>query len=145
MKPDNIDNINYRHTLPVQIRFNDIDMFGHLNNNVYLQFFDQGKYAYFRQFMDGTFGSEPTAPVVANINVDFHRPAHIDDKLIVSTAVTEIGESSIIMHQKITDAQGNTNCTARVVMVNIDTRTGQPTPVSHAWRKCLSEFESREF
>lgn len=144
MKHDDCENIEFRHKMPVQIRFNDIDMFGHLNNNVYLQFFDLGKYAYFRQFMNDTFGSEPTVPVVANINVNFHQPAHIDDTLTVSTAVTEIGESSIVMRQQITDENGELKCSARIVMVNINTQTGASTPVSDAWRSCLSEYESKK-
>ena len=36
----------FRHRQPVQIRFNDIDIFGHLNNSVYLQFMDLGKAEY---------------------------------------------------------------------------------------------------
>jgi len=31
---------NYRHVLPLQIRFNDVDKFGHVNNTVYFQFYD---------------------------------------------------------------------------------------------------------
>ena len=29
---------DYRHVLPLQIRFNDVDKFGHVNNTVYFQF-----------------------------------------------------------------------------------------------------------
>lgn len=140
-----VQEIEYRHILPVEIRFNDIDMFGHLNNTVYLQFFDQGKYAYFRQFMDGTFGSEPTAPVVANINVDFHQPTYIDDKLTVCTSITEIDESSMVMRQIIKDEKGNIKSSARTVMVNVDLKTGLPTPVSAAWRAKLSAYEQTDF
>lgn len=137
-------NTEFRHKLDVQLRFNDIDMFGHLNNTVYLQFFDQGKYAYFRQFMEGTFGSEPTAPVVANINVDFIAPAHIDDRLTVSTAITAIADSSMVMEQHITDASGALKCAARTVMVNIDMRRGVPVTVDERWRKMISAFEGRD-
>lgn len=146
MKKEQLPDINsFRHRLPVQLRFNDIDMFGHLNNTIYLQFFDQGKYAYFRSFMDGPFGSEPTAPVVANINVDFHQPAFIDDRLTVLTAITAIAESSMVLEQLIVDDKDNVKCSARTIMVNIDTKTGQPTPVSSAWRTKLSTFENKEF
>ena len=36
------DNISYRHTLPIQLRFGDFDRFGHVNNVVYFQFYDLG-------------------------------------------------------------------------------------------------------
>ncbi len=42
----------FNHRLELQIRFNDIDMFGHLNNSVYLQFFDLGKMNYFNTVLE---------------------------------------------------------------------------------------------
>lgn len=29
------EDIKFRHTMPVQIRFSDVDQFGHMNNSVY--------------------------------------------------------------------------------------------------------------
>lgn len=133
-------------TIPVQIRFNDVDMFGHVNNAVYLQYLDMGKYAYFRSMMDGgDFGSEPTAPVVANINIDFMSPAHIDDSLSVHTCVSDVGDSSITLQQSIVDAAGEEKCRARVIMVNVDTRTGRPVTVSDLWRKRFGTEEGKQF
>ncbi len=135
----------FHHSIPVQIRFNDVDMFGHLNNTVYVQFLDQGKYAYFRQFMDGPFGSTPTAPVIANINVDYIEPAHIDDRLSVCTAITSVGDSSLVLEQIIEDDSHRVKCRARTVMVNIDMRKGIPVTVDDNWRKLIGDFEGRDF
>lgn len=143
MKEKELPEINFHHRMGVQIRFNDIDMFGHLNNSVYIQFFDMGKYAYFRQFMTDTFGSEPTAPVVANINCDFLEPAKIDERLEVLTAITEIADSSMVLQQRIISSAGRVKCTARTIMVNIDLATGRPTTVSDEWRKKISDYENR--
>ena len=143
MKEKELPEINFHHRMGVQIRFNDIDMFGHLNNSVYIQFFDMGKYAYFRQFMTDTFGSEPTAPVVANINCDFLEPTKIDERLEVLTAITEIADSSMVLQQRIVSSAGRVKCTARTIMVNIDLATGRPTTVSDEWRKRITDYENR--
>lgn len=143
MKEDKLPKINFRHRLPVQIRFNDVDMFGHINNSVYLQFLDMGKYAYFRQFMTDTFGSEPTAPVVANINCDFIEPTKIDERLEVLTAITDIADSSMVLDQRVVSASGRVKCSARTIMVNIDLANGRPTTVSDLWRKRISDYESQ--
>ncbi len=132
-------------TLPVQIRFNDIDMFGHLNNTVYLQFFDMGKYDYFRDLMDGPFGTGGTAPVVANINCNFLAPTLIDERLEVRTAVESIADSSFVLVQSIVAADGSEKAEARTVMVNIDLKTGRPVTVDAAWRARLSAAEGRDF
>lgn len=142
MKDNKLPEINFRHRLPVQIRFNDIDMFGHLNNSIYLQFLDMGKYAYFRQFMTDTFGSEPTAPVVANINCDFIEPTKIDERLEVLTAITNIADSSMVLDQRIVSSTGRVKCSARTIMVNIDLTTTRPVTVSDLWRKRINDYES---
>ena len=36
-------NNGFRHVLPIQIRFNDVDKFGHVNNTVYFQFYDTAR------------------------------------------------------------------------------------------------------
>ena len=33
----------FRHSITVQLRFNDFDMLGHLNNSMYFSYFDIGK------------------------------------------------------------------------------------------------------
>ena len=37
------EDIKFRHTMPVQIRFSDVDQFGHMNNSVYFSFVRFGK------------------------------------------------------------------------------------------------------
>lgn len=38
---------NYRHHQPIQLRFNDIDMLGHVNNTLYFEYMDMAKTRYF--------------------------------------------------------------------------------------------------
>ena len=38
-----MEEIKFNHTLPIQLRFNDVDKFGHVNNTVYFSFYDLSK------------------------------------------------------------------------------------------------------
>lgn len=143
MKQTDLPHIDFHHRLPVQIRFNDVDLFGHVNNTVYLQFFDMGKYAYFRQLMPLGLTSESTAPVIVNINCDFLEPTLIDEQLEVLTAITAIADSSMTLEQRIVAADGHVKCVARTIMVNIDLSTGRPATVSDKWRQMIAKFEGK--
>ena len=134
----------FYHHIPVQIRFNDVDLFGHLNNSVYVEFFDMGKLLYFKQFMGGHFEKQASVPVVATINCTFCTPTYIDDRLEVYTAVASIGEKSLVLEQRIIDSYKNVKCIATTHMVNVDAKTGRPVPVTDEWRKAISEYEHRE-
>lgn len=38
-----MEEIVFHHALPIQLRFNDVDKFGHVNNTVYFSFYDLGR------------------------------------------------------------------------------------------------------
>ena len=42
--------VQFRHTLPLQIRFNDVDTLGHVNNTVYFSFYDLVYHHHQREF-----------------------------------------------------------------------------------------------
>lgn len=138
---DKKKNINYRHRLDVQKRFNDFDMFGHLNNTVYFEYLDMAKYDYFKQFMSGAFGTEPTVPVVLKIEALFLAPVHIDDCVEVHTAVTALGDTSLTLSQRIVDSKGAVKFSAETIMVNINVKTTQPETISDSWRNEFLNYE----
>lgn len=134
----------FRHRQPVQLRFNDIDMLGHLNNSVYIQLMDLGKANYFHQFIDGRLDHDNLAIVVANINCDFHAPAYLEEPLEVLTAVESMSEKSLRLEQRIVNADtGEVKCRAITTMVNIDPSTGHAVDITPHWRQLISTFEQR--
>lgn len=135
----------FRHRQPVQLRFNDIDMLGHLNNSVYIQLMDLGKANYFHQFIKGRLDHDKLAIVVANINCDFHAPAYLEEPLEVLTAVESMSEKSLRLEQRVVNSEsGEVKCRAITTMVNIDPKTGRAVDITPEWRKLLSDFEQRE-
>ena len=64
------ENIKYHHQLPIQLRFNDVDRYGHVNNNAYFSFYDLGKVDYFNLVLKIYNGKPDVVPVIANINAD---------------------------------------------------------------------------
>ena len=136
----------FHHRQPVQIRFNDIDMLGHLNNSIYMQFMDLAKAAYFAQFMEGgRFDWGEVTLVIANINCDFYNPTYINEELEVLTAVESMSHSSLRLEQRVVNAAtGQVKCRATTVMVNIDPKTTRSRPITDEWRRRLSDYEGRE-
>lgn len=63
----------FRHTMPVQIRFSDVDQFGHMNNSVYFSLYDLAKTTYIKDVF-GSADWSKLAIVVANINANFFMP-----------------------------------------------------------------------
>ena len=135
----------YRHVLDVQLRFNDADLFGHVNNSVYLQFFDLAKFDYFRTVTGEGFEIKDIALVVVNINCDFFAPSFIEEKLQVKTATIKIGDRSLVIEQRILSPETEeVKCVGRTVMAGFNLATNTSASIDANSRAHIETYEGRE-
>lgn len=136
----------FRASVPIQIRFNDIDALGHINNNVYFSFFDLGKITYFENLKASYVSWIEGMIVVARIEVDFIVPVFYKEDIVVETKVSKIGNKSAVFLQQIRNPSTDEvkcKCTSVVVAYNSETMSAMPIP--EVWRNAMSDFEGRSF
>lgn len=132
----------FKHTLPLQIRFNDIDMLGHLNNSVYFNFFDLGKSYYFEAVKGCRIDWRSADIVIANLNTDFLIPVFFNEAIVVQTAVTEIGNKSLRMTQRIINPDTQQiKCVCTTIMVGFDVKTSTAKQISDEWKTAIMAYE----
>ncbi|MBQ7635461.1 MAG: acyl-CoA thioesterase [Bacteroidaceae bacterium] len=132
----------FHHSLPIQIRFSDVDRFGHVNNNAYFAYYDLGKQEYMRAVLGPDVFDSEIIPVVANINADFFLPLHYGDTVCVETAVTHLGNKSFTLEQQAVNiATGEVYCRCRTVMVCVRRSDGQSIPIPERSRRLIEEYE----
>lgn len=133
-----------RHAVQVQIRFSDIDLMGHVNNNAYMSYLDIGKTRYMIDVTPGGADVRNDNVVIVNVNVDFVGPTYLYDHIEVRTAVTAISEHSLVMEQRIVCPEtGDVRCIARTVLVGFDKATATTRPISPEWIEAIERYESR--
>lgn len=137
------DEINFKHVIPVQIRFSDVDQFGHMNNSVYFSLYDLAKTSYLRD----VFGPQDWtkfAMVVANINADFLAPVYFTDDLVIETTVLHLGNKSFTLLQRAVDKDTKeVKCQCRTVMVAFDIEQQLPIPIPQDYKESISKFEGK--
>ena len=137
-----MDNIKFNHTTPIQLRFNDFDALGHVNNSVYFSFYDLGKTSYFDEVVPGATSSKEVGVVIANIQVSFLLSVYPGENVAVETAVVEIGNKSFKLLQQLIDVDTkDVKCICQTVMVCFDAKTKSSHPISDEWRKAMADFE----
>lgn len=133
----------FRHCVKLQIRFTDVDMFGHVNNNVYLSMMDLGKLSYYNAVMEGNLDFHNIAMVVVNINSSFFAPTYITEHIEVWTTVKSISEHSFTLDQRIINSDnGQVKCMAQTVLCALDS-DGQTASLAPEWIEALHKFEER--
>ncbi|MCH5246809.1 MAG: acyl-CoA thioesterase [Muribaculaceae bacterium] len=86
----------------VELRFNDFDMLGHLNNAVYLELTDLAKARYMQELL-GEIDWRNLDLAIVNINSSFYAQIFPDDHVDVLTGVQAIGDHSFTLEQRIVD------------------------------------------
>ena len=129
-------------TLPIQIRFNDIDAMGHINNNIYFSYFDLGKTTYFDNIRPTVVSWTDGLIVVAHIEVDFLSPIYYKENVVVDTKITRLGDKSGTFLQQIRNVKnGDIKCRCTTVFVTYDAHTQASIPIPDDWRDAISKHE----
>ena len=132
----------FRHRTPVQLRFNDVDAFGHINNSVYFALYDLAKTEYLRDVFDPDFTRKDIRPVVANVNADFIHPVYYGDNIEIQTAVTHLGNTSFVISQQAIDVdKKRVVCKCRTVMVCFSVGEQMPVRLPDELRTRFQEYE----
>jgi acyl-CoA thioester hydrolase len=138
-----MDKFRFNHSTPIQLRFNDFDALGHVNNSVYFSFYDLGKTSYFDEVMPDVSAGNEVGVVIANIQVSFLLPVYPGENVAVETAVVKIGNKSFKLLQQLIDVDTNeVKCICQTVMVCYDAKTKSTYPVSDKWRKAMADYEN---
>src|SRR5579859_1999028 len=119
-----------------------MDAFGHVNNVVYLRWFESARIAYFERA--GILSQMPEAgPILARQEIDYRFPLRHPDRLFVSATATKLGNTSLTMalqlrshaHERAIAAEG------LAVIVWFDYRIGRKAPLSDDLRKRIEALE----
>jgi acyl-CoA thioester hydrolase len=133
----------FRVKAPVEVRFRDVDMMGHVNNAVYLTYFEVARAHYWRALGE-TEDARIRTFVVARAECDFLSPAHLGDDLACGVRMAAIGRTSFtfeyLLHEK---KEGRAVARGRTVQVMYDYQKASPRPIEDAFRKAIAAFEGR--
>ena len=139
MNPNTLPPLSeFRHSIDLQIRFNDIDILGHLNNTVYFSFFDTGKAYFFESIMKSRMDWQRVESVIANIDCAYVSPVYFGDSIEVRTRCTGIYDKSFKIQQVIVDKNpGEPKAAAETIMVSFNPDTKQSMEIPALWREAL--------
>lgn len=127
---EHLDADSFRHVVPLQLRFNDIDVLGHVNNNAQLALFDVGKTEFDKTLRGSLADWNKVETVIVNINCTFMQQILFTDPMEVRTKVKKIGERSFVLQQILRNSATGVICSvAESVMVSIDFDSRESKPI----------------
>jgi acyl-CoA thioester hydrolase len=132
----------YRHVYAQEVAFRDLDVFGHVNNAVYLTYIENARIGYARQVL-GIESLEGLLLIVASVKVDFRSRANLGETLEIGSRTTRVGKKSFDLEHEIRSQDGRLVAEVSTTLVAFDYDADTTMPVPPDWRERIENYESR--
>jgi acyl-CoA thioester hydrolase len=137
---------NFRFSLPVEVRFADLDALGHLNNAKYLTYAEQARILYVQQICGWDGDWKKLGMILARTEIDYKLPIAFGDAVVVYIRTSRIGGKSFdldyLMSRQRGDNAPEIAATIKTIMVSYDYEQDISIPVPQRWREAMLAYES---
>ena len=117
------------HEKRIEIRWSDLDVYGHVNNAIYLTYLEEVR----DEWLGGRLG-DPDAIwnwVLARVEIDYRRELALkDDVAVASCRLDRVGNSSVATREEVRTADGELAAEAKAVLVARDRESGRSRPLT---------------
>lgn len=107
------------YTTSIEIRFSDLDAYGHVNSAVYFTYLETARVKLFSDFFREV-STQGIFTVVARASCDFKIPVTLYDPLQITVRVAKLGRASFDLEYRLHDGRETTYATAMTTMVCFD-------------------------
>jgi len=132
------------HRHPIRVYFEDTDAGGMAYHANYLRWAERARTESLRVLglpHQDMIARHNTLLVVRRVEVEYWRPARLDDSLVVETAILRVTGAQIGLDQTVRHAPGGEEHEAlarlRVGLVAVDRTSLKPVPIPEPWRSTL--------
>ncbi len=127
----------------MQVRWSDVDLFGHVNNGAFLRYLDDARFMLFAHMgVDEAGAMTASLLVVVKHEIDYVAPLTFRQRAFaVDVWVTKVGRSSVDFAYRIGEPDAETDFVrARSRMVQLDYATRKPRAFTNEERANLLRF-----
>lgn len=123
--------------MPLQIRFTDIDIFGHVNNAIYAEWFDTARFTFVKTVLP-ELDPKGKCMVMVHLETNFRKQILFEDKVQIETRIEKIGNRSVGISQQIVNLEtGDIHADSYGIVSTYDAAVQASIPMPDSWRAKL--------
>lgn len=127
----------------IHVRFSDLDVLGHVNNNVYLSYFEIARVHYFGMLLGKNYNWRENGVVLLKNEVEYLRPVFLNDEVYVKMFVDHIGNKSFTLSYELT-VNGILSSKGSSVLVAYNGIRQESIPIPEEMRKALLKLKAEQ-
>jgi len=137
---------DFRFSRRLDVRFRDLDGMNHVNNAVFLTYFEQGRVGYFQALglaaEPGLSATRQFPFILAEIRCRFLSPLRFGETPVIHLRTARVGTKSFNFQYLISvEEDGRAVATGESIQVYYDYETEQSAPVPQHLRDAIAAYE----
>lgn len=132
----------FRFKMNLNIRWGDMDAMRHVNNAVYLTYFEEARIYYFGDALQ--LNPSEIRFILASVHIDYLKPMIFPNPAFIYTRISKFGIKSMEMHHLVTSiVNGNEELSAKgySVLVSFDYKTNQTVLTPESLKEKIRDYE----
>ncbi|MFO7766494.1 MAG: thioesterase family protein [Pelovirga sp.] len=128
----------FEYTTSIDIRFADLDAYGHVNNAIFFTYLEHARVKLFQHYF-GAFLDSSLLFLVVRAECDYNAPITLQDPLLITLTVEQLRHTSFTFSYRLHDGRGREFATARTVMVGYDPQAKKPVALPVQIRETFAQ------
>ncbi len=132
--------------LHIQVRFFDCDMLQHVNNAVYLNYFEEARIHYFRELLGADWDWKTHGVLLRKNELEYIKPVFLNDDVTIQISTQHIGNKSFTLYYELT-VNGDLRTTGSSILVCYNNQTHEsiliPEQMKIALQLMISKTEQK--
>lgn len=120
----------------VQVRFSDLDILGHVNNSVYLTYFELARVEYFQQLLGVKWDWNSYGMLLKKNEIEYHKSVLLHDEPEITIFTAHIGTKSFTFEYEIR-VNGELYTIGSSLMICYDASKNQTIEIPEKLKKSL--------
>ncbi len=134
--------------VPCLVQWGEMDAYQHVNNVVYLRWFETGRAAYFDRANLWGLGNAPSgvAPIFHSVSCRYRLPVTYPDEVEIGVRVKEVqADRFVVEHAVYSRRHARVAAEGEGVVVSFDYAAQAKAPIPDEWRRAFERIEGRGF
>lgn len=127
----------------IQVRFSDLDVMGHVNNSVYLSYFEYARVYYFGILLGKEWDWNSSGVLLVKNEVEYLIPILLNDTPEITIGLENIGTKSFCLNYEIR-VNGKLTTTGKSTLVSFDVKAHKSIEIPEQMKLALLQLKRND-
>ena len=127
-------------TVEIQVRFRDLDAYGHVNNAVYMSYLETSRVELVRDIFIRDMANN-IRYLLISVKLDYLHPIYLEDRVLVHCKFDEIGKVRFKVTYKVHNGEGTLFAKGYSEHALFNGNTNRPMRLPDEWKEAIKKMQ----